>query len=637
MKKTILITLLSTLVLCVNSQITHKVVKDAPRTDIGQIDETTNTNQFMGGTVALWSEDFSDNTIPNVVTQDNSGYGDWKWSTSSPGGQWTAAAQIMIESETPDNGFMLMEADFYNTGPQNGLPEDGTVGENAINAYFTIGPIDLSASETTELVLQFYSDYRICCFPSSNGSNDLNVYVSTDGQSFQDLDYIEGDTYETNNRTSVLSQIPLGNYAANTNGVYFRFEWIGTHYYWMIDDISVIARPAYDLQMKSSWLTMEDPANIEYYSIPVNQMPDQMLIGAEVYNYGYNDEDSISLDGSIDNQNIYGTINEVEVLSDSTGYIETAFFDISNLPSGIYNFTAQVNSGGIDSNPDDNSLSRQFEISENKYAIGGLYSSSDYTGTGWPGGDDTSDGLKFANYFDIKESTVLSSILVDFANESFSTSLGTFQTVSGGEMIAYVCDTTGIFDPTVETLAANLGGEIWTSDFYLITDQDVINGYSIIDVDELTLDPGAYYIVIEMYSNGLENDIIIRDDTSVPQPWWASLMFYPSDQTWYSDPNAAGIELGLNGNETSVAEDKLTSINFFPNPADDYMEITSNSILNGQTSINIYSITGNLIDVYNFSNFGYKREINTGHLTSGSYIMEFKNHQTVINQKLIIE
>ena len=48
---------------------------------------------------------------------------------------------------TPENGFMIMEADFYNTYPQNGVI-DGDVGVNPINAQFTIGPIDLSSSET---------------------------------------------------------------------------------------------------------------------------------------------------------------------------------------------------------------------------------------------------------------------------------------------------------------------------------------------------------------------------------------------------------------------------------------------------------------------------------------------------------
>ena len=72
-------------------------------------------------------------------------------------------------------------------------------------------------------------------------------------------------------------------------------------------------------------------------------------------------------------------------------------------------------------------------------------------------------------------------------------------------------------------------------------------GVFVIDVPELYLDVNAYYVVVEMYSNGLANDILINDDTSVAQPWFASLVFYPNDQTWYSNPNAASIRIGING------------------------------------------------------------------------------------------
>ena len=76
----------------------------------------------------------------------------------------------------------------------------------------------------------------------------------------------------------------------------------------MIDDISVIQQPAYDLKMLSSWLTMENPAGIEYYSIPESQMPNEMLFGGEIYNYGYNDEINVKLDGMIDNTNLMADV-----------------------------------------------------------------------------------------------------------------------------------------------------------------------------------------------------------------------------------------------------------------------------------------------------------------------------------------
>ena len=630
MKKTILIILFITAV-NINAQIDNKIISNY---HMNNVVVNPVTPPQLGGDNAIWTEDFSE--YENIITNDIAGYGDWKWSDQSPGGQWTTNTTV-IASETPENGFMMMEADFYNTGPQNGIAEDGTVGENAISAYFTIGPIDLSASETEELVLQFYSDYRICCYAAGSGNNDLNVYISTDGETFQDVDYIEGDVYETNVQSFSLSQIPLGNYAANVDGVYFRFEWIGTHYYWMIDDLSVIQRPAYDLQMKSSWIAMEDPANIEYYSIPLSQMPDEMLIGAEVYNYGYSDEVSMNLEGSITGEGIYSSISDVELMSDSTGYIETPYFDVSMLTVGNYNFMAEVSSGGDDNVLEDNTLSREFVISENSYALGGLYTSEEWMGTGWPGGDDTADGVKYANYFDIKESTTLSSILIDLDTSQHPTSLGTFQTEAGGEMIAYICDTTGIFDPLVETLDTDFGGVIWASDFYLVSDQDVSNGQIVIDVPEYALEPNAYYIVIELYSNGLNNDILIRDDTSVLQPWFASLVYYPSDQTWYSNPNSAAIELGLDGFENKIIENILTGIQCYPNPTQNSIEVTSSELISGSSSINIYNITGGCVKNYTFSNFGQSQILDLDNLLSGTYILELNNNDKTSKHKLIIE
>ena len=632
MKKTLLITLSLLLGLSNYAQINKKNINHVPMSSLTEIIDI-NTPSAMGGDEILWSHDFSDTTM--IISEDIAGFGNWRWSTTSPGGQWSENAGV-IESETPENGFMLMEADFFNTSPQNGVA-DGEVGENLINASFTIGPIDLSTSDTEQLVLQFYSNYRICCYYSPSDQNDLNVYISTDGGvSFNDVAYVEGETYEVNVEKETFSQIPLANYAPNTNDVYFKFEWVGTHYFWMIDDLSVIQRPAYDLKMQSSWLTMENPQYIEYYSIPESQMPDQMLIGAEVYNYGYNDEVNINLTGTIDGTNSGANIEYEMLESDSTGLIETEYFDLYGLTPGTYSFSAVITSSGDDPTPEDNTLTREFEISENIYSIDGLYNSSEWMGTGWPGGDDTADGVRYANFFDIKEDAMLTSITVDLNTSEHPTSLGTFQTAAGGELIAYVCDTTGIFDPNVTELNPDFGGAIWQSDFLLVTQGDVDNEKIVINVPELSLEVNAYYIVIEMYSNGLSNDILINDDTSVAQPWFASLVFYPNDQTWYSNPNAASIRIGLN-ESINLSENNLNGIDFFPNPTSNFIEISSEQTLHDNCIVSIYNMLGELTLRQEYDNFDKTQIIDLNHLVAGSYIIEFKNNQLQTKKKLIIE
>ena len=657
MKKLILIIAILAISTQVYSQTTMKNINYVPMANT-QINDI-NTPSAMGGEEALWSEDFGNPidtivmdsiVIENVFTQDLAGYGDWHWSTEPPQGMWTntsTSTTPVIESETPENGFMVIEADFNNSCPQNGIEcvddnNDGIndiIGEYPLNAHFTIGPIDLSSAETDKLVLQFYSDFRICCYPPDNGANDVNVYISTDGENFTDLDYIEGDIYETNSQTATLSQIPLGGFGANVEGVYFRFEWVGTHYYWMIDDISIVPRPAYDLKMQSAWLTMADPASIEYYSIPQNQMPDEMLIGAEIYNYGYNDDIGTTLTGSITSTS-YGASIEYDVDSDSTYYIETDYFDVSMLTAGTYEFSAEITSSGNDETTEDNMLTREFVISDNVYAMDGLYSSYDWIAPGWMPGDEQFDGVMYCNYFDFKETATLSSIEIALDTDSHPTGAGLFEPNSGGEMIAYVLDTTGMnayFQGITTQLEAYMGGVLWQSDFYLISEDDINNAQIVIDVPELELNPNAYYIAIEIYSNGGENNILLWDDMSVVQPYYASMMFSPDDQTWYTNPNCVSIRLGLDGFENKLSEETLEGIHCFPNPSKDYVEIKTDKILNGTSYINLFNILGENVKSFEYDNLGQSIQINLNHLSSGSYILEFENDNKVSRHKLIIE
>ena len=599
-----------------------------------------NNPQALGGdsVIVLWEEDFANQIPENVTVENIGGYGDWIWSTESTQGQWGTNAGL-IESPTADNGFMILDADWFNTYPNNGV-EDGAVGENAVNASLTLGPIDLSSSETNALVLQFYSYYRICCFAAGNGANDLNVYISTDeGVTWSDLNYIEGDIYETNVGKQTLSQIPLGGFSPNVENVHFKFEWIGTHYFWMIDDISVIQQPAYDLKMLSSWLTMENPAGIEYYSIPESQMPNEMLFGAEVYNYGYNDEFNVKLDGIIDGTNLMTDITYDTIQSDSTRFVETGFFDISSLTAGTYSFTNTIESNGDDALINDNSKTREFVISENEYRIDGLYETYDYMGTGWPGGDAQSDGMRFANYFDIKESATLTSARIGLFTNAFSTSLGDFQTTSGGEVIFYLCDTTGLLDPAVTTLDMDFGGVIWESDFIMVEEWMVDEGFVSVEIPEIPLEPNAYLLVVELYSNGLESDIILLDDTTVPQPWFASMYWSTEDATWYSNGNAMAIHMGINGlNYADVNEEKLlTGIEIFPNPTNSLVSISSDELLKGETIVSMYNILGENIKNWNINNFGFSNLINIEDLPSGNYILKVSNEEKTIHKKIVKE
>ena len=585
----------------------------------------------------LWSEDFSSGIPQNMSMEDN-GFGGWNVSTIGSQGQWSSP-NLIVESPTNANGFMLIDADFYNSYPQNNVDE-GIVGENGINASFTIGPLNFESSSTDELTLEFYSLYRICCTAAGAGGNDLNIFISTDGgTTFEDLNYIEGDIYETNTAKQVLSQIPLKDFSANTNNVYFKFEWIGTHYFWMIDDISVSQRPNYDLQMKSAWISMENPANIEYHTIPMSQMPEEMLIGAEVYNFGYENEEEVTLLGAIEGTNINAS-GTVSINSDSTTYIETNYFDVTSLYPGTYIATANISSTNNDCNTSNNYKERWFNVSENLYSLGGFYENYKRWGTGWPEGDENADGVRYANFFDIKETATLSSIGIDLFLDEVSTSLGDFQTTFGGEIIAYICDTTGILDPNVTELDMDLGGILYESEFYLVTEDDVNNGAVIIDnflEEEIILEPGAYYVVVELYSNGLDNDILIYDDHTVPQPWYASLYYSVPNDTWYSNPNAAGISIGLDGLNVGLDKETINNFKVYPNPSLDYINIVLDEVTESRKELRIYNVLGEIVKQQKINNFKNELKVDITKLKPGSYFIELKDDNHIQHQKLTVQ
>jgi len=660
MKKLLLACLLISLGLTSYSQISMKDISGVQMMSEINPNNTNTPSAFMGDD-PLWYEDFSDYNTPNVTTEDLAGYGDWKWSDQKPEGMWTENTEI-INSMTPENGFMMMEADFYNSCGQNDIecvdeaPNDGIndiIGENPINAHFTIGPIDLSSAQSNNLALQFYSDYRICCYQPGSGNNDLNIYISTDGgTTFTDLDFVGGDTYETNVQKEEFVQIPISDFNANVNDVYFRFEWLGTHYYWMIDDMQVTERPAYDLEIQSSWLCQTnlenasgyDPSDlVEYYSIPQSQVPDQVTIGATAYNYGYEDDVNVDIIGTIYNQNIEAVnSNSVTIEADSTRFIETDYFDISMLNVGTYLFTSSVLSSGNESDTDDNAISREFRISEKEYAIDGLYDSRDYLGTGWPFGEDTWDGMMLCNYFDIKESTTLSNITVELDTSYHPTGAGVFQTQAGGEVIAYLLDTTGLYDylsGTEETLDPYMGGIVWESDFLMLEQEQVDDALMVIDVPDIQLNPNGYYVAIEVYSNGLETPILIFDDTSVLQPAAASMFFDPVDGTWYTNPNGVSIRLGLDGFEdpVHVIENQIFEITCFPNPTTNYIEITSTQLLEEMVSVKIYNILGETVEKKSYLNFGNKQKVDIKHLSAGSYVLEVENKNQINQHKFIVQ
>ena len=93
MKKSILIIVIA-IAFQSFSQIDVKNIENVPMANPIEIIDIPGPSA-LGGDEVLWSEDFADETTPNIITEDIAGYGDWKWSDQSPGGQWSENAEVI--------------------------------------------------------------------------------------------------------------------------------------------------------------------------------------------------------------------------------------------------------------------------------------------------------------------------------------------------------------------------------------------------------------------------------------------------------------------------------------------------------------------------------------------------------------
>ena len=79
MKKNILIITLA-IILQSSAQSDQKTFEYVNMTNNTEIIEPSTTPAMVMGDDVLWSEDFSDETTPNITTEDLAGFGDWRWS-----------------------------------------------------------------------------------------------------------------------------------------------------------------------------------------------------------------------------------------------------------------------------------------------------------------------------------------------------------------------------------------------------------------------------------------------------------------------------------------------------------------------------------------------------------------------------
>lgn len=148
----------------------------------------------------------------------------------------------VVQSETRDNGVMMLDVDRWNSLTTVGGTPDYT--SNPVLSALVSPSIDLSNIETTNLALKFYEKLRMCC-----SGYTATVELSLNGGD----DWIPYDVFSPygggNDVIEELIYIDISDAIANAttdlSDVKVRFVWAGaaSAYYWFIDDVSIETLP----------------------------------------------------------------------------------------------------------------------------------------------------------------------------------------------------------------------------------------------------------------------------------------------------------------------------------------------------------------------------------------------------------
>tara|TARA_Y100000991_G_scaffold84159_1_gene63535 strand:- start:50 stop:1096 length:1047 start_codon:yes stop_codon:yes gene_type:complete len=320
------------------------------------------------------------------------------------------------------------------------------------------------------------------------------------------------------------------------------------------------------------------------------------------------------------------------LVSDSSQVVES--LNPISLSVGSYSGTITVSSMGDtlgSGNFDDNIYLRNFEVTNDVYSLDGLgIHPPDYEAVGSLGSNSwtsASDGLVCATLYPIKQQEVINSVRAYLQSSS----------VAQSEVILYILDslsfTNGLFS-----------NSIFVSELYTVTAQDISNGYIEIPVanntgwdpltnsstwENLTLPVGNYYAALELYSGGNTYDIRILDDNTVAQPGWSSAIWFPGDQA-YTNGNAFAIRM-IFGNNVNVHESQMSSLELFPNPANNIINIYLKN--NISSNYEILDISGKVLLSDSFLN---ETQINSSDLKNGVYIIRVENDFKSFSKRITI-
>jgi photosystem II stability/assembly factor-like uncharacterized protein len=487
------------------------------------------TVDFATGIPAGWSQSGTANGLadPDAVFE-------YRGPNTTPnanvGSRGAYNARGRIGSPTAANGFVIFDSDWRDN---NGVVAAFGTGTAPSPHVVGLRSGDINTLGHNAVTLRFNQFFRK--FEGPGASQTLTstylVFSRNGGQSWPDTVPINTNiaTNLATDSFNVLT-LPVGKYIGNSANARIQFLFNGNYYFWMLDDISVTSTPAHDLVMLNQTVENGNTGNF-YGHLPLSQM-DSLRFRARAYNAGADAQSGHGLRVQMfrNNTGVWTEFN-----SNGTALLQpadTVNVQVTNPPFvptqlGSYRAAVEVTNFQTDVSPQNNRDTINFEITDSVFALdnGGFAASAIGTNTFVTG---NADGIKLANRYVLTRAAQLSSAFVRFVNTS----------VAGGSVQFHLLPGNNL----------QTASPIVSSVIHTVTAAQIQNGLTLPFIgtaQQRTLQPGTYYLAIEMFSNSGASHMRVLDQLNVPVRDDASVVFLPSFNQWYTNGNAFLLRLNV--------------------------------------------------------------------------------------------
>ncbi|NBW33192.1 MAG: T9SS C-terminal target domain-containing protein [Cytophagia bacterium] len=585
--------------------------------ELNQPSNAVSTGFGAESTTSLWTFDFSGSTGLTFGNDANGG-ARWKVVTALEPNLTTQNFGPTFNS-TSGGSFALINSDSFPADTQDD---------------YLILKVGTSLVGQSGVQLSFRHYFR-------RFAEDHVVEVSSDSLTW--VPFYSSSTVIPRNTTinnSTLTRINISSVAANQPQIWVRFRYVGAwDWFWALDDVEIANLPPNDMILED-WDIVPKVGLCFNAQMARSQMQDSLIFSGAVHNFGLNTQSNVRLNARAFQgaTPLYNT-NSPAIAGLSSNARDTLdaspYWAMSGRPVGTYTLKIEVLSDSADGSPSNNLDTTMLLVTEDR--ISPFYPASTSLGT-----------LGTASFSGEEDGVILTS-LVNLSAQDTVTGIRVYlrsTTVPGGLVAVSMRDTDGIAgSPAIEFPV------LVESDLTTITAADVARGYMDIPIptvlagvpQERILPAGPYYAAAQLFSNSGANHIRIPDDLSNDafMPWYASMIYLPTDGSWYSNGIAVGVA-ALFSSTTSVGELATTGAapQAYPNPFQD--ELSWNLRLDQPTVLNLlcYDMQGRCVAEgpsisSEGGDFVYRSSL--GHLPNGLYRVELRSGQNRLGSRLLVK